>query len=144
MAADKVQVIQDCPKLRKVKDVQSFLGFANFYCWFIYNFLDITVPLNRLTQKQVPFVFSEKECSAFNTLKSAFSSAPILNHWVSDQPIIIETDTSDYALAAILSIQLDSSEIHPVAFHSCSFNNTELNYEVHNKELFTIFEAFQI
>ena len=65
-----------------------------------------------------------------------------LTHWVPDQPIIIETDASNYALAAILSIQLDSSEIHAVAFHSCSFNNTKLNYEVHNKELFTIFEAF--
>ena len=47
-------------------------------------------------------------------------------------------------LAAILSIELESGEIHPVAFHSCSFNSTELNYDVHDKELYAIFEAFRI
>jgi len=47
-------------------------------------------------------------------------------------------------LAAILSIQLESGEIHPVAFHSRSFNSTELNYDVHNKELYAIYEVFQI
>jgi len=47
-------------------------------------------------------------------------------------------------LAAILSIQLESGEIHPVAFHSRSFNSTELNYDVHDKELYAIYEAFRI
>ena len=47
-------------------------------------------------------------------------------------------------MAAILSIQLESGEIHPVAFHSRSFNSTELNYDVHDKELYAIYEAFQI
>ena len=144
MASDKVKVIQDWPDPRKVKDVQSFLGFANFYRRFIYNFSDIVVPLTRLTRKHVPFVFGEKEKASFEFLKSAFSSAPVLHHWLPDQPIIVETDASDYALAAILSIQLESGEIHPVAFHSRSFNSTELNYDVHDKELYAIYEAFQI
>ena len=144
MAADKVQTIQDWPEPRKVKDIQSFLGFANFYRRFIYNFSDIVVPLTRLTRKNIPFLFGDKQRAAFNLLKEAFSSAPILTHWVPDRPIIVETDASDYALAAILSIQLESGEIHPVAFHSRSFNPTELNYDVHDKELFAIFEAFRI
>jgi len=59
-------------------------------------------------------------------------------------PIIIETDASDYALVAILSIELESGEIHLVAFHSRSFNSTELNYDIHDKELFAIYEAFRI
>ena len=49
MAADKVRAIVDWPTPRKVKDVQSFLGFANFYCRFIYNYSDIVVPLTHLT-----------------------------------------------------------------------------------------------
>jgi len=53
MAADKVQTIQEWPELQKVKDIQSFLGFANFYHRFIYNFSDITVPLTRLTWKHI-------------------------------------------------------------------------------------------
>jgi len=126
MAADKVQTIQEWPKPQKVKDIQSFLGFANFYRCFIYNFSDITVPLTRLTRKHIPFVFGEKERGAFKYLKTAFASAPILTHWIPDRPIIVETDTSDYALAAILSIELENGEIHPVAFHSRSFNRTQL------------------
>ena len=144
MASDKVQTIQDWPEPRRVKDIQSFLGFANFYRRFIYNFSDITVPLTRLTRKNVPFVFGDAEHEAFNYLKSAFVSAPILTHWIPDHPIIVETDASDYALAAILSIELENGEIHPVGFHSRSFNPTELNYDVHDKELFAIFEAFRI
>jgi hypothetical protein len=57
--------------------------------------------------------------------------------------IIVETDPSDYALTAILSIHTTDSDIHPVAFHSCSFNSTELNYNTHDKELLAIFEAFK-
>jgi hypothetical protein len=144
MAQDKVQTIRDWPEPRKVKDVQSFLGFANFYRRFIYNYSDIVVPLTRLTHKNTKFDFDDKARAAFNLLKDAFSSAPILTHWVPDLPIIIETDASDYALAAILSIELPSGQIHPVAFHSRKFNPTELNYDVHDKELYAIFEAFRI
>jgi hypothetical protein len=144
MAADKVQVIQDWAEPQKVKDVQSFLGFANFYRRFIYNFSNIVISLTRLTRKNIPFVFSEKERSAFVLLKESFISAPILTHFIPDRPIIVETDASDYALAAILSIQLENSEIHPVAFHSRSFNPTELNYDMHDKKLYAIFEAFRI
>ena len=49
MAQNKIQAIQDWPKPRKVRDIMSFLGFANFYCRFIYGYSEITVPLTRLT-----------------------------------------------------------------------------------------------
>ena len=52
-------------------------------------------------------------------------------------------DASDYALAAILSVFTADGEIHPVAFHSRSFNPTKLNYDTHDKELLAIFEAFK-
>ena len=77
-------------------------------------------------------------------MKQAFTSALVLTHWVPDHPIIVETDASDYALGAILSIQTDSREIHPVAFHSHSFTPTEINYDTHNKELLAIFVAFTV
>src|SRR6266481_723630 len=51
MASNKVQIIQDWPKPQKVKDIQSFLGFANFYCCFIYKYSQTTVPLMWLTCK---------------------------------------------------------------------------------------------
>ena len=49
MSDDKVKIIQDWPELKKVKDIQSFLGFTNFYCWFIFNYLDIVILLTCLT-----------------------------------------------------------------------------------------------
>ena len=45
MAQNKIQAIQDWPKPRKVRDIMSFLGFANFYHRFIYGYSEITVPL---------------------------------------------------------------------------------------------------
>ena len=104
MDPSKVQTIQDWPEPRKVKDIQSFLGFANFYRRFISEYSDIVIPLTRLTRKGVPWNFSDDARNSFNTLKSAFISAPVLTHWVPDRPIIVETDASDYALGAILSI----------------------------------------
>jgi len=59
MSPDKIQTISDWPEPQKVKDIQSFLGFANFYCWFIFNYSDIMVPLTRLTRKDAPWNFSE-------------------------------------------------------------------------------------
>jgi len=56
----------------------------------------------------------------------------------------VETNTSDYALAAILSIMTKDNEIHPIVFYSQTFFTLELNYNVHDKELLAIFEAFKI
>jgi len=59
MSPDKIQTISDWPEPRKVKDIQSFLGFANFYRRFIFNYSDIMVPLTWLTWKDAPWNFSE-------------------------------------------------------------------------------------
>ena len=145
MASDKVQVIQDWAEPRKIKDIQSFLGFANFYWRFIPKYSEITVPLTHLTHKGSAWDFSEKCCSAFTSLKQAFTTAPILAHWIPGMPLIVEMDTLDYALTAILStISPTDGEIHPIAFHSQTFTLPELNYDVHDKELLAIFEAFKI
>jgi len=79
---------------------------------------------------------------AFDDLKRAFTIAPILGHWDPDLPIILETDTSDRALAAILSTR-SGGEIHPIAFHSRAFSAAEINYDVHDKELLAIVESFK-
>ena len=144
MDPSKVQTIHDWPEPCKVKDVQSFLGFANFYRCFISNYSDIVISLTWLTHKGIPWNFTDAAWKSFQALRSTFTSAPVLTHWVPDKPIIIETDASDYALGAILSIQTDSGEIHPVAFHSCTFSAPELIYDTHDKELLAIFEAFHV
>jgi RNase H-like domain found in reverse transcriptase/Reverse transcriptase (RNA-dependent DNA polymerase) len=122
-----LSVNKDWPEPWKVTDIQSFLGFANFYRRFIYNHSNITVPLTRLTRKGTPWVFTKECWESFNYLKKAFTLAPILSHWVPDRPMVLETDASDYALGTILSLFDDEGVLHPVAFHSWTFTCAELN-----------------
>ena len=140
MSPDKIQTISDWPEPRKVKDIQSFLGFTNFYCRFIFNYSDIVVPLTRLTRNDAPWNFSEDCRRSFNALKHAFTTAPILTHFIPDTPIIVETNASDYAVAGILSITCADREICPVAYYSWTLTTLELNYDTHDQELLTIFD----
>ena len=80
MSDDKVKIIQDWPEPKKVKDIQSFLSFANFYRQFIFNYSDIVIPLTHLTQKDIPWKFNFSCWNTFNSLKKAFTSALILTH----------------------------------------------------------------
>ncbi|KAG5729497.1 hypothetical protein E4T56_gene4641 [Termitomyces sp. T112] len=139
----KVDAILNWPSPRNVKEVQSFLGFANFYCRFIDNYSGITKPLNRLTQKDTPWDWDSKCQSIFLLLKKAFTSSPVLRHFNPSLPIMLKCDASDYAIAGILS-QLDSGgkDLHPVAFYIRSMIPAELNYNIYNKELLAIVKAF--
>ena len=140
----KIQVIRDWPTPRKVKDIQSFLGFANFYRRFIANYSEMSVPLTRLTRKNSPWNWSPQCEEAFNLLKNAFTTAPILIHFDPALPPVVETDASDYAIAGIFSLRADDGEVHSVAFYSRTLQGAELNYDTHDKELLAIFEAFKI
>ena len=80
MSDNKVKIIQDWLEPKKVKDIQSFLGFANFYHWFIFNYLDIVIPLTHFTQKNISWKFDSFCQDAFNTLKKVFTSTSILTH----------------------------------------------------------------
>ena len=56
---------------------------------------------------------------------------------------MIETDTSDFALGAVLAQRDDKNRLHPVAFHSRKFQPMEINYEIHDKELLAVVDAFK-
>jgi len=144
MSDDKIKIIQDWLEPKKVKNIQSFSGFANFYYWFIFNYSDIVILLTHLTQKDIPWKFDSSYQDAFNSLKKAFTSASILTHWISNTQLIVETDALDYTLTAILSIINKDNEVHLVAFHSCTFTAAELSYDIHDKKLLAIFKAFKI
>ena len=144
MSNNKVKIIQDWLEPKKVKDIQSFLGFTNFYCQFIFNYSDIIIPLTCLTQKDISWKFDFSRQDAFNSLKKAFISTLILTHWIHNTQLIMKTNASDYALAAIFSIVNEDNEVHLVTFHSHTFTIAELNYNTYDKELLAIFEAFKI
>lgn len=138
----KVQAIRDWPTPTNMKQVQRFLGFANFYRTFIDNFADLAVPLNNLTRKDTPFHWSAEADSAFHNIKLAFCSAPVLRHPDTTKKFYVSGDASDFAIGATLSQEFDG-KLHPVAYLSRKLDAAELNYEIHDKELLVIIESFR-
>jgi hypothetical protein len=78
----KIEVIERLPPPTNVKGIRSFLGHVGFYRWFIANFSQIARPLTSLLAKDVPFQFTDECHKAFETLKKALVSAPIIQpYW---------------------------------------------------------------
>jgi hypothetical protein len=77
----KVKAVKEWADPRNLRDVRTFLGFANFYCCFIAGFAKIAHPLNNLTKKDVPWCWTFVERRAFQALKDMFISKPILAQW---------------------------------------------------------------
>lgn len=139
----KIEIIKNWRTPNSVKDVQSFLGFANFYRRFIENFAQVTKPLTSLFKKNVKFRWTTWANEAFQTLLKSFTSPTILHVYNFSKPAIIETDASDFAIAAILSQPDDLGNLHPVAFHSRTLRDAEINYDTHDKELLAIIDAIE-
>ena len=108
------------------------------------DFAKIVKPLTNLTKKDQPWVWGEDQQKAFEVLKNAFTSAPILRILDDVNPFQLSTDASDFAVGAVLS-QLDPNDNlwHPVAFHSKSLDVHERNYEIYDKELLAIIRALE-
>jgi hypothetical protein len=81
---------------------------------------------------------------AFNELKRRFTTTPIIRQFDPKKVCMVETDTSDFALGAVLSQKGDDRRLYPVAFHSRKFTLVEINYEIHNKELLAIVDCFKV
>jgi hypothetical protein len=92
----KVETTMTWPVLWKVKDLQSFLGFANFYRHFIWNCSDICIPLTCLTCKTAEWEWTPACQNSFELLKKAFIMAPILMSWLLNTLLLVETDVYDY------------------------------------------------
>src|SRR6201747_2698826 len=142
MSQKKVDTIQQWKQPKLVKDIQIFMGFANFYRRFIKDFSAICKPITELLKgNSKPFLWGREQDNAFEFLKKQFITAPILCHFDPMKETIVETNASDFALGYILS-QVVQKKLHPVAFHSRKFGPAERNYDVHDKELLAIVEWF--
>ncbi len=136
----KVQGVMDWPQPTKVKDIQSFIGFVNFYQRFIQNFSEIAHPLHMLTWKSKDWLWGTAEQQAFNALKNAVTSAPTLA-FPSRSGLF--RDASNFTMGAILSQQQEDGLFHLIGFMSKSFSNTEWNYQIHDKEMLVIMCALE-
>jgi hypothetical protein len=134
----KVEGVTKWPVPSKVKHIQAFLGLANFYQQFIQNFAKIVQPLTLLTCKDVPWRWTDECQSAFDMLKKAFTTAPILQIPNNLEPYQLKTNSLDFATSVVLEHKGKDSLWHPVAFYSKSLNEHEQNYAIYDKELLAI------
>ena len=86
---------------------------------------------------------NDEERTAFQRLKHAFTTTPILRYFDPEKPIIVETDASYFAMGAILSQPANDGRKHPVAFWSAKFKQDQLAYLMVDKELMAIVECFK-
>ena len=148
MDPSKVKAIKEWKQPRCLKDVQAFLGFANFYRRFIKGYSQLAAPLSNLTKMDAkgfiyPWTPNGPEDTAFIKLKEAFLKASTLAHFDPELETWVETDASDYVVAAILSQKDIHGVLRPVAYLSKKMTPQECNYEIYNKELLAIVRAFE-
>jgi RNase H-like domain found in reverse transcriptase len=151
------QVQMDDPKVEKVRnwrhptnvtEVRKFLGFTGYYRYFIKDYSKIARPLLQLTHLSTPWAWGGDEQEAFEMLRQAMIDKPVLRQPDFTKPFFLLTDASAYGVGAILSQEggLNPTgnrkpRLHPVAYYSATFTETECNYNIYERELLAIIKA---
>jgi len=107
MEKEKVKRVLEWPTPKYVKDMQKFLGLANYYCQFIEGFASIARPLHDMVKKNKKWEWTEKEERAFGELKRRFTEEPVLAAPNLDKKMQMEVNTSDYATRGVLSMEYE-------------------------------------
>ena len=141
MDPHKVKAITEWPTPTTKRELQQFLGFVNFYRRFVKGFAKIAKPLTKLTGNN-EWKWTEIQQTAFVELKREITSERTLIIPQPGKPFRMETDASDFAVAAILSQEDNEGVWKPVAFMSKSLNDAERNYEIYDKEMLAMMKGF--
>ncbi|KAL0179640.1 hypothetical protein M9458_025082, partial [Cirrhinus mrigala] len=136
----KVNAVLKWPRPNTLRELQRFLGFANFYRRFIRHFSSVAAPLTAMVKKGVSrLVWTQPTLQAFVDLRRRFTTAPILHHPDPEKPFIVEVDASSTGVGAVLSQrQGDPAKMFPCAYYSHKLTPAERNYDVGNRELLAI------
>src|SRR5436190_23474007 len=143
MDPDKVKTITEWAASGTLRELQRFLGFANFYRRFIQDFSKTCRPLNDMLRKGTPWQWSDAQQQAFLELKRSFTTAPVLAYFDYDRKTVLETDASDWASGGVLSQYDDEGSLRPVAYFSSKHSAAECNYEIYDKELLAIVKSLE-
>ena len=143
MSQKKVEDIVNRPAPQNIKEVQRFIEFANFFRRFIEAFSSLTLLIQVLTHNGEMWNWSELCEKAFVELKFKFTTAPILCHYHPERKTQIEIDASDLCKAGIIFQYEPDRPWHPLSYYIKRFLPTELNYDVHDKEMVVIVNCFQ-
>ncbi len=141
----KVRAVTEWPQPTTIKELQRFLGFANFYRRFICHYSMISDPLTSLLKgNPSKLTWTEESNTAFNTLKEKFTTAPILKHPEPNLPFVVEVEVSNCGIGAVLSQRHGQpGKLFPCEFFSRKLTAAERNYDVGNKELLPMKAAIE-
>jgi len=143
MEKEKVKEVLEWPTPKCVKDVQKFLGLANYYHQFIEGFTLIARLLYDMVKKDKKWEWTEKQERVFGELKRRFTEELVLAALDLDKKMQMEVDASDYATGEVLSIECKDKLWRPVAFLSKLLNEMERNYEIHDKKMLVIIRGLE-
>ena len=139
----KIAAVRDWPTPACVRDVRSFHGLVNYYRKFIRDFSRLSAPLTDLTKKDVKFIWSEEQEAAFQALKAAIQTAPVLATPDLTQPFTVYVDASTTATGGVL-LQHDAlNQLHPVAYISHKLEAAQRNYTIGELEMLAVVHALR-
>ena len=110
MQKKKVEGVLNWPAPRNIKEVQKFLGLANYYRRFIRDFTRIAVLLHILVRKEQKWKWKKEQEEAFERLKAVFTTEPVLAILDIDREMKVEADASDYATGGVLSTKCEDGK----------------------------------
>ena len=137
---EKISAVENWPTPSNLRDVRSFLGLCSYYRKFVGHFADIAKPLHKLTQKNHKFEWTTDCQEAFDKLKRALTSSPILSYPQPNGKFILDTDASNFGMGAVLS-QIQEGQEKVISYFSKTFSATEKRYCVTRRELLAIVQA---
>jgi len=143
MQEEKVTGVLKWPRPKTVKEVQKFLGLANYYRRFIKDFAKLAKPLHKLVRKDEKWNWEEEQKVAFKELKRVFTMRPVLVAPDLDKEMRVEADALEYTTGGVLLIKCEDKKWRPVAFISKSLNKVERNYKIHNREILAIIRCLE-
>ena len=140
--AKKVEAVRSWPLPQNIHDLRAFLGLSNYYRRFVQNYSKLTLPLTRMLKKGMAVEMGEVEVEAFEAVKDALTSTPVLA--VADPHLgyRIVTDASDFAIGAIL-LQDQGGGWQPIAYESRKLQPAELRRNVYEKEMLAVLHSLK-
>lgn len=140
---EKVSAILYCSAPTTVKEVRRFLGMVGWYRRFINNFAQIVAPISDLLRNNARAIkWTQEAEEAFNKLKIALTSAPILAMPDFSKPFQVQSDSSDMAVGAVLIQHYDGRD-HVIAYMSQKLSPTQQKYSVTERECLSLILAVE-
>jgi len=143
MQRKKVKGVLNWPAPRNIKEVQTFLGLANYYRRFIKNFAKIAAPLHMLVRKEQKWKWKKEQKEAFEKLKAVFTTESILAILDINREMRVEANALDYTTGGVLLTKCEDGKWRPVAFISKLLNTMEQNYKIYNKEMLAVIRCLE-